>query len=311
MAMVELVKPRGFVDWMRFGGCRCSCPGVAVRRLGTTGWASTPTEGIIAQPSNPTVSMAATNADQEYARYMLRWIDALDWPEFPLAEAELPALRSYWLQGDVADLDAIATRLWSWVDAHGDPRLSDDHRMLLARMLICVAAPESRELERRGFFEQLLRRRGVSRDRIVASGPGEHRTAWAEAKSGGADDVPMTPRLQRMKQQVLLAFAALSFVSGATSPPDPTASSLEILWIVLMAWLIYLWYRLDSEQRGFQRSPGLSAVVVLIAAVGIPWYLWQSRGPREGRLAILQALGVFLGALMLSALGASMFGTPR
>lgn len=258
--------------------------------------------------------MTASNDDQEYARYMLRWVEDLEWPEFPLAEAELPALRGYWIDGDLADLDAIAARLWAWVDAHGGPELNEDRRMLLARMLICLAEPENRELERRGFFEELLQRAGVPDAQIASRRPRARREAWAgsaSASTPAAADGSTAGRLQRLKQQVLLAFGALSFVSGATSTPSPTASSLEMFWIVLMAWLIFLWYRLDSDQRGFRRSPGLSVAVVLIAAVGIPWYLWQSRGPQEARLAILQAVGVFLGSVILSALGASLFGASR
>lgn len=252
--------------------------------------------------------MDPTPADQDYARYMLRWIEELSWPEFPLAEAELPALRGYWLQGDVADLDAIADRLWNWVDAHGGSAPSDDRRMLLARMLICLAAADNRELEARGYFEELLQRCGVGTEQIAPRRPAARRAAWTGSTAAAA--ATGNERLQRLKQQVLLAFAAISFVSGATAVPAPEASPLEMFWIVLMAWLIFLWYRLDSDQRGFQRTPGLTALVILVAAVGIPWYLWQSRGGEQARVAILQALGVFLGSVLLSALGAALFATP-
>lgn len=251
--------------------------------------------------------MADSNANQEYARYMLRWIEEIPWPEFPLAEAELPALRGYWDHGDVADLAAIEARLWSWVDAHGGPAqpLAGDLRMILARMLICVAQLDNQELQARGYFEELLQAAGVARDRIQA------RSTRRPPRDGDAspDDATATAvraGYQRLKMQVLMAFGTVSFVSGATVDQ----ADLRPAWMSLMVFLIFLWYRLDSDQVGFRRSGGLTATVILIAAIGIPWYLVQSRGWERGRVAILQAVGVFLASMALSMLGAAMFASP-
>lgn len=249
--------------------------------------------------------MADSNANHDYARYMLRWIEALDWPEFPLAEAELPALRGYWDSGDVADLDAIEARLWAWVDAHGGPAhpLQGDARMILARMLICVAQADNRELQERGYFEELLARAGVPPERIAISNAGR-RTPWhgeAAPPEAPAQSLVLAARYQSIKRQVLMGFCALSFISGATAGQK----QLEPVWICLMAFLIYLWYRVDSDQRGYARSTPLTATVILIAAVGIPWYLLSSRPGQEGRFAVAQAAGMFLLSLFLSAVGAA------
>lgn len=251
--------------------------------------------------------MLDSNANQDYARYMLRWIEALEWPEFPLAEAELPALRGYWVNGDLADLDAIEARLWAWVDAHGGPAqpVEGNSRLILARMLICMAQPDNRELRERGYFEELLARAGVPADRINASRPGR-RTPWhADAATADvpepAQGLALAARYQSVKRQVLMGFCAVSFISGATVGQK----QLEPVWICLMAFLIYLWYRVDSDQRSFPRTTPLTATVILIAAVGIPWYLLSSRPGPEGRNAVLQAVGMFLLSLFLSAAGAA------
>lgn len=249
--------------------------------------------------------MTPTPADQDYARYMLGWIDALSWPEFELADAELPALRAFWLEGEPADLDAIADRLWAWVDANGGEALPDDRQMILARMLICVAAPDNRELEERGYFEDLLRRCGVDENRIVARLPGGRRAAW----SGDQAAVAVRPehsRLQRAKNHALLAFCVGSFLSGGAASPDPALTPLEMFWVVTLAGLIWLWYWLDSEQRGFQRTPGMTLAIILIAAVGVPWYLVRSRGWPQARVAVYQAIGLFVLSTMLTAVGASL-----
>lgn len=247
--------------------------------------------------------MADSTANQDYARYMLRWIEALEWPEFPLAEAELPALRGFWDSGDVADLDAIEARLWAWVDAHGGPAhpLEGDARMILARMLICVAQPDNRELQERGYFEELLARAGVPPDRIDASRAGRRLPWHGDSAKSEVPAQALVMRYQSIKRQILMGFCALSFISGATAGQK----QLEPVWICLMAFLIYLWYRVDSDQRRFPRTTPLTAAVILIAAVGIPWYLLSSRPGQQGRLAVMQAAGMFLLSLFLSAIGAA------
>ena len=251
--------------------------------------------------------MVDSNANQDYARYMLRWIESLEWPEFPLAEAELPALRGYWDNGDAADLDGIEARLWAWVDAHGGPAAAlDSPRMILARMLICVAQADNQELRERGYFEELLARAGAPSGEVHRRRSAAPRTPWQGDTRSAPAAADTLPRLALLKRQVLLAFCAVSFVSGATVGQ----SQLEPVWITLMALLIFLWYRLDSDQRGFQRRAGLTAAVILIAAVGIPWYLIESRGWERGRAAILQAIGMFFASIALSSLGALLFSVP-
>lgn len=251
--------------------------------------------------------MTTTPADRDYARHMLGWIDALSWPEFALAEAELPALRAHWLDDAPTDLDAIADRLWAWVDANGGESLPTDRRMILARMLICLAAPENRELEERGYFEELLRRCGVSEQAIAERRAGGRRAAWSgEPGVPVATPRPDAVRLQRAKTHVLLAFCVGSFLSGGAASPELALTPLEMFWVASLAALIWMWYRLDSEQRGFQRTPVMTATVILVAIVGVPWYLIRSRGWPAAQLAVLQAVGLFMLSTVLTAAGAAM-----
>jgi hypothetical protein len=251
--------------------------------------------------------MTTTPADRDYARYMLGWIDALSWPEFALAEAELPALRAYWLDGVPTDLDAIADRLWSWIDANAVESLPSDRRMILARMLLCLAAAENRELEERGYFEALLRCYGVSEQAIAGRRRDARRAAWSSQR--GAPDAAPRPdavRLQKAKTRVLLAFCVGSFLSGGAASPDPALTPLEMFWVASLTALIWMWYRLDSEQRGFQRTPGMTATVILVAIVGVPWYLIRSRGWPAAQSAVLKAIGLFILSTLLTAAGAAI-----
>jgi hypothetical protein len=91
----------------------------------------------------------------QYAEYMLRQIEALDWPALDIAQRVLVQLQGYWREDGALNLDAIREYLWEWVDGNGGPRLTGDATMILVRMLICLAYEDNRELESTAFFEDL------------------------------------------------------------------------------------------------------------------------------------------------------------
>jgi hypothetical protein len=257
--------------------------------------------------------MTATSEDLAYATYMLNWVDKLDWPDLPIADEALPALRAYWMESVDTDLDAISERLWAWVDANGGPQPSTDKSMILVRMLICLAAVPNRELEQVGYFEQLLRNYGVASAEVAHTAP---RKPFEGSLATGADNTPgvaapVSGAHQQAKAQILWAFAAVSFIAGANPVVAMSADMVRMIELGLvfaMVFLIFLWYRIDADERGFQRSLLLNVAIVMVAALAVPYYLIRSRGWQEGQLAVLKALVVFVGSIVLSALGAMLFG---
>lgn len=258
--------------------------------------------------------MTASAEDLAYATYMLNWVDKLDWPELAIADQTLPALRAYWTQSVDADLDAISERLWAWVDANGGPQPSTDKRMILVRMLICLAAVPNRELEHVGYFEELLRNYGVASDDVARAAPRKPFEGAIAASAGGRPELTPAPAPgahQQAKTQILWAFAAVSFIAGANPVVAMSADmvrTIELALVFAMVFLIFLWYRIDADERGFQRSPLLNVAIVMVAAVAVPYYLIRSRGWQEGQVAVLKALLLFIGSIMLSAFGAMLFG---
>jgi formate hydrogenlyase subunit 4 len=78
------------------------------------------------------------------------------------------------------------------------------------------------------------------------------------------------------------------------TPPSGVAATL------ISALLIFGWYRIDSSQRGYRRSPWLNVGVVLLALVALPVYFFRSRGAKGG----LTATAIFLaGIIGYSVLG--------
>lgn len=264
--------------------------------------------------------MPATAEDLAYATYMLQWIDRLDWPALPIADETLPALRAFWTASADSDLDAINARLWAWVDANGGAQSPTDKAMILARMLLCLAAVPNRELQAVGYFEELLANYGVPREQILANlppRPGVARASIARASIARAPNAPAaataTGSHEKHKTQVLWAFAVVSFVSGAhaaSSGVTEVAGPIELGLVFAMISLIFLWYRIDADQHGFQRSVFMNVSIVMVAAIAVPYYLIRSRGWQHGQIAVLKAVLVFLGSIALSALGGMLFGQP-
>lgn len=255
--------------------------------------------------------MTASPADVAYATYMLRWIDRLDWPALAVAEETLPALRAFWIESIDTDLDAINARLWAWVDAQAGAQAPSDKSMILARMLLCLAAVPNRELQAVGYFEELLGHYGVPRGQMLTDPP--PRPSVAASAPAGAGPMATSGPHEQQKTQVLWAFAVVSFVSGAFGANAATTQAggvIELVLVIAMISLIFLWYRIDAEQHGFQRSAFMNVSIVMVAAIAVPYYLIRSRGWQHGQIAVLKAVLVFLGSIALSALGGMLFGQP-
>lgn len=67
------------------------------------------------------------------------------------------------------------------------------------------------------------------------------------------------------------------------------------LWLMpVFVFLIFLWYRLDSNSLSFRRTRWLSLGIIAIAIVALPYYLFLSRGLKRGLVALGWAVLVFL-----------------
>ena len=58
--------------------------------------------------------------------------------------------------------------------------------------------------------------------------------------------------------------------------------------------VIFAWYRRDAQQRGYRRSARLNLMIVAVAIIAVPYYLFRSRGLSRGVLATLVFLGIMV-----------------
>lgn len=86
----------------------------------------------------------------------------------------------------------------------------------------------------------------------------------------------------------------------------PVGHTLGYGFELLILALILCWYYFDTQQRGERRSKGLLLGVVLLPAVALPWYLFRSRGARQGGKAFGWALLMMLFTMSCYGIGARL-----
>ncbi|CAN7562656.1 hypothetical protein LJR143_003918 [Pseudoxanthomonas sp. LjRoot143] len=105
---------------------------------------------------------------------------------------------------------------------------------------------------------------------------------------------------------VLLGFLGLSFIAGVVGQyyyPGVEFSPVDIWLLPVFAFLLFLWYRIDSEQRSYRRSPWLNASIIAVAIIALPYYFFRSRGLKGGAFATTAMLLVFVLSGVLTVAG--------
>ncbi|MEO5560935.1 MAG: hypothetical protein ABIO49_13480 [Dokdonella sp.] len=103
------------------------------------------------------------------------------------------------------------------------------------------------------------------------------------------------------KTVVLVLLAVISFLIGASAQyfaPGCDHSPSDLPCMLAEAFLIFAWYRIDADQRAYERSIWLNICVVVFAIFAMPYYFFSSRGIRGG----FASSSVFLLAALVSIL---------
>jgi hypothetical protein len=94
----------------------------------------------------------------------------------------------------------------------------------------------------------------------------------------------------------------------ATQWPTPFHVPEWLGWLlsIIFGLSVYWWYRTDTVHMAYRRRAWLGFLTFLIPALGIPIYLFLSRGLRQGSVATLLATVVAAGVIVASALTAML-----
>lgn len=109
------------------------------------------------------------------------------------------------------------------------------------------------------------------------------------------------------KNLMLLALAISSFVVGAVNQyffPGRVFPPTTLIFTLISAFLIFMWYRLDANGRSYARSLGLNVCVVAVTIVALPYYFFRSRGAAQGFVATLLLVLAYVASYVLTYAGA-------
>jgi hypothetical protein len=102
---------------------------------------------------------------------------------------------------------------------------------------------------------------------------------------------------------MVLGLGFLDGVVGAWLYGNTPLPNRAIVFVVANAFLAFLWFRLDSDQRSYRRTPFLTTAVVGISFLAIPYYLFRTRGIRRGTIGVLVLVSLLFGYGVMAFIG--------
>ena len=108
------------------------------------------------------------------------------------------------------------------------------------------------------------------------------------------------------KHLAVALFLLIAFLSGLARQyfsPGQLLSKVDLPFLLIGLFLIFFWFRLDSDQLGYRRTPVLSVMVLALTVVALPYYFLRSRGFLRGSIATALFLVVAVAYSMLQAGG--------
>ena len=94
--------------------------------------------------------------------------------------------------------------------------------------------------------------------------------------------------MNNMKVVVFCALMLSAVLSGFASQwlaPDEVVAPSDIAFMLVGVFLLFFWFRLDSDERGYRRSALLNVGVISLAIVVLPYYFFRTRGFARGLVA--------------------------
>jgi hypothetical protein len=93
-------------------------------------------------------------------------------------------------------------------------------------------------------------------------------------------------------------------MATSLAPSRQWSAGIEVAAVLVTSLLIFAWYFQDARERAFRRGYWQDFGVAGAALVGLPVYLFRSRGARGGALATGAAVLFYFGMLVMLLLGA-------
>lgn len=108
------------------------------------------------------------------------------------------------------------------------------------------------------------------------------------------------------KNLIVVLFLLVGFLSGLARQyfaPGQFLSRADIPFALVGLFLIFFWFRLDSDQLGYRRTYVLSVMVLALTVFALPYYFFRSRGFLRGLVATVLFLVIAIAYSMLQSSG--------
>lgn len=95
---------------------------------------------------------------------------------------------------------------------------------------------------------------------------------------------------KRIVLWLIMLAGFLDGVSRQLTAPGADFGPADMVFTLVTTLLVFIWYRFDTEERSYRRTPFLNVAVVALALLALPYYFFRSRGFSRGSVAT----GVFI-----------------
>lgn len=94
--------------------------------------------------------------------------------------------------------------------------------------------------------------------------------------------------MKNMKLVVIGALMLSALLNGIASQliaPNEVVAPIDIPFMLVGVFLLFFWFRLDSDERNYRRSVLLNVGVIGLSIVVLPYYFFRTRGFARGLAA--------------------------
>src|SRR5687768_12925060 len=95
--------------------------------------------------------------------------------------------------------------------------------------------------------------------------------------------------MKNPKRAVLALIMLTGFADGVAhqlTAPGETYGWSDIVFTLLATLLVFAWYRFDSDEMSYRRTPLLNVSIVALTFLALPYCFFKSRGFVRGSVAV-------------------------
>ena len=117
------------------------------------------------------------------------------------------------------------------------------------------------------------------------------------------DETTVESSVNKEKREIIILVFIFSAVSTFFTHLFDKTGLEQIIGLaaaISIGFFILWWCKIDSLERSYELKPGFRILIVLFGAFALIFYLFKSRGFRNGLVAVSYALLIFIGLIIIN-----------